>query len=135
MNLNDGEGTFLVTAQEGVAVDGLASYAAGVLAVEFAKACTGGKCSLPPGVVSVTRSGVSMVSNNHTRPDESPARTGMEALHERDYPLTTYKDSRDEENCQLHSAAGHGAAGPPMAAAIVEARFGVERRSASWCGG
>lgn len=78
MNLNEGEGTFFVTAQEGAAVDGLASYAAGVLAVEFAKACTGGKCSLPPGVVSVTRSGVTMELASGSFP------TGMTGIREVD---------------------------------------------------
>lgn len=39
-------------------IDGEA--AAGVLACEFAKACTGGKCRLPAAVTSISRQGVSM---------------------------------------------------------------------------
>ena len=37
----------------------MAAYAAGVLAMEFAKACTGGKCRLPANVTSISRQGVS----------------------------------------------------------------------------
>lgn len=35
-------------------------WAAGVLACEFAKACTGGKCRLPSSVVAIARQGVTM---------------------------------------------------------------------------
>jgi hypothetical protein len=54
------EDTFTVTYLNNVPVDGLGSYAAGVLACEFAKACSGQKCRLPSGVVALTRQGVSM---------------------------------------------------------------------------
>jgi hypothetical protein len=40
--------------------DGLGSWIAGIMAVEFAKSCTGGKCRLPAGVQSISRLGVSM---------------------------------------------------------------------------
>jgi len=39
-------------------------WAAGVLACEFAKACTGGKCRLPASVVTVSRQGVTMEMDN-----------------------------------------------------------------------
>lgn len=52
-------GTFSVTYLNAHAPDTLAAYAAGVLAVEFAKACTGSKCRLPSTVTAVTRQGVS----------------------------------------------------------------------------
>jgi len=42
--------------------DGL--WAVGVLAYEFSKACTGGKCRLPASVTSVTRQGVTMDFDN-----------------------------------------------------------------------
>lgn len=51
--------TFTVTYLRGYPVDPLGAYAAGVLAVEFAKACAGGKCRFPATVTSVTRAGVS----------------------------------------------------------------------------
>lgn len=54
----DGPGAFAVTYYNGFRVDGLASWVAGILAVEFAKSCTGGKCRLPSGVQSITRLGV-----------------------------------------------------------------------------
>lgn len=60
MSKDSGEGTFMVTYRRGAKPDGLAAYVAGVLAAEFAKACTGGTCRLPKGVTSVVRAGVSM---------------------------------------------------------------------------
>lgn len=56
----DAPGAFAVTYYNGYRVDGLASWVAGIMAVEFAKSCTGGKCRLPAGVQSITRLGVSM---------------------------------------------------------------------------
>lgn len=55
---DDQPGTFSVEYLNAHAPDSLAAYAAGVLAIEFAKACTGGKCRLPANVTSVTRQGV-----------------------------------------------------------------------------
>jgi hypothetical protein len=53
------EDTFAVTYLNSYPVDGLGAYAAGVLAMEYAKACTGkGTCRLPKGVTNVTRAGV-----------------------------------------------------------------------------
>jgi hypothetical protein len=52
-------GTFAVRYLNGHAPDSLAAYAAGVLAMEFAKACTGSKCRLPASVTAVSRQGVS----------------------------------------------------------------------------
>jgi len=53
-------GTMAVTYLNSYPVDGLGAYAAGVLACEFAKACSGKKCSLPPGVTDITRRGITM---------------------------------------------------------------------------
>jgi hypothetical protein len=52
--------TFSVTYINGFEPDSLAAYAAGLLANEFAKACTGKKCRLPSGVTTIVRQGVSM---------------------------------------------------------------------------
>jgi len=62
MTLPDTEpGTFSITYLNAHPVDEIGAYAAGILALEFAKACTNsGKCRLPPSVVSITRQGVSM---------------------------------------------------------------------------
>lgn len=57
-------GTFAVTYLRGIPVDGLGSYAAGVLACEYAAACSGSKCRLPSGVTNITRQGVSMEINS-----------------------------------------------------------------------
>lgn len=56
----DADGAFSVTYYQGAAPNDLTRYAAGLLAVEFYKACSGnGKsCSLPTGVTSVVRRGV-----------------------------------------------------------------------------
>ena len=60
LSLADTEvGTFSVTYLNAIPVDSLGQYAGGVLACEFAKACSGGKCRLPSGVTSVARQGVS----------------------------------------------------------------------------
>jgi hypothetical protein len=53
-------GTFAITYLNGIPVDEIGSYAAGVLACEFAKACSGLNCRLPANVTSITRQGVSM---------------------------------------------------------------------------
>jgi len=52
--------SFSVTYVNGPAPDGMGAYAAGVLACEFAKACSGGKCRLPSGVTAVVRQGVTL---------------------------------------------------------------------------
>lgn len=56
----DTSGTFVVTYYPGVAPNDLFRYAAGVLAVEFYKACKGKDCRLPGGVTSISRAGISM---------------------------------------------------------------------------
>lgn len=52
--------TFTVTYMNTHPPDGMAAYAAGVLAMEFAKACSGKKCSLPSGTTNVIRAGVTI---------------------------------------------------------------------------
>lgn len=53
-------GTFTVEYLPAEPVDGLGAYAAGLLACEFAKACSGKKCTLPSGVTQIVRQGVNM---------------------------------------------------------------------------
>ena len=58
---DDQPGTFSITYWNSAPPDSLGAYAAGVLAMEFAKACSGSnKCRLPTGVTSVVRAGISM---------------------------------------------------------------------------
>ena len=52
-------GSFCVTYVRGHVPDEVGCWVAGMLAQEFAKACTGGKCRLPSGVTTVSRQGVS----------------------------------------------------------------------------
>lgn len=60
MTLPDSEeGTFSITYLNSFPVDALGAYAVGILAMEYAKACTSGKCKLPTGVTSIVRQGVS----------------------------------------------------------------------------
>lgn len=61
--------TIEVTYLRGIPVDGLGSYAAGILACEYAKACSGGKCRLPAGVTEISRQGISMTIPSGAFPD------------------------------------------------------------------
>lgn len=70
MGLPDTEpGTFSITYLNSWPVDSLGAYAAGVLSMEFAKACTGGKCRLPAGVTSIVRQGVAIEVAGGTFPN------------------------------------------------------------------
>lgn len=61
MNLPDTEpGTFSVTYLYGAEPPLVGIHAAGQLACELYKACTGGECSLPTGVTRITRQGVTI---------------------------------------------------------------------------
>jgi hypothetical protein len=59
----DKPGTFAVSYIQGFAPDNLAAWSAGLLAVEFAKACKGEKCVLPRGVQSISRQGIGLTIN------------------------------------------------------------------------
>lgn len=55
------DGTFVVTYYRGMAPNEMSRYAAGILAAEFFKACTGAKgCRLPKGVTTVVRGGTTI---------------------------------------------------------------------------
>lgn len=54
------DGTWSITYLNAYPVDVNASYAAGLLACEYAKACSGGSCSLPSGVREIARQGITM---------------------------------------------------------------------------
>lgn len=56
----DGDNSFGVSYYSGVAPNDLLRYAAGLLAAEYYKACTGKQCRLPQGVTNVTRNGITM---------------------------------------------------------------------------
>lgn len=61
LSANPGDlGTVTITYLPGLRPDSSGLWAAGLLACEFAKACTGGKCRLPRAVTSVARQGVTM---------------------------------------------------------------------------
>ena len=62
-------GTFSVTYLNAYPVDSLGAYAAGTLAMEYAKACGGGRCRLPAGVTTVVRQGVTMEIASGAFPD------------------------------------------------------------------
>ena len=53
-------GTLGITYLPGILPDTAALWAAGVLACEFSKACSGAKCRLPSSVSSISRQGVTM---------------------------------------------------------------------------
>lgn len=59
MNVDvDQPGSFAITYQRGVAVPRAGQIAAGELAAEFAKACSGAECALPQQMASLSRNGV-----------------------------------------------------------------------------
>jgi hypothetical protein len=65
MTANPGEpGTLSITYVPGIIPDSSALWAAGVLACEFSKACTGGKCRLPSSVTTIARQGLTMTMSS-----------------------------------------------------------------------
>lgn len=76
-------GTLTITYVPGILPSDAALWAAGTLACEYAKACTGGKCRLPSGVTSVARQGVSFAISTGMFPD------GMTGIREVDAYLTS----------------------------------------------
>ena len=77
-------GTFAVTYLNALPVTPLGEYAAGLLACEFAKACSGGKCRLPSGVTAITRQGITMDLAIGVFPD------GLTGIHEVDAYVALY---------------------------------------------
>src|SRR5262245_27247636 len=70
MNLPLGEpGTLGITYIPGIVPDAAGLWAAGILACEFAKACSGQKCRLPSSVTSVTRQGVTYMMGTSMYPN------------------------------------------------------------------
>lgn len=82
------DGTFSVTYLNSHPVDTLGAYAAGVMAMEFAKACTGGKCRLPSSVTAVVRQGVSFEIMSGAFPD------GLTGIREVDTYLAMWNPGR-----------------------------------------
>lgn len=62
-------GTFSVTYLNAYPVDSQGAFAAAVLAMEFSKACSGGKCRLPSGVTQIARQGITMTISTGAFPD------------------------------------------------------------------
>lgn len=56
----DEEGSFIVTMTQGWPADPALNFAAGLLAMEYVKACTNQKCKLPGNAVQVARAGVTI---------------------------------------------------------------------------
>ncbi|MCL1900580.1 MAG: hypothetical protein FWG11_08750 [Promicromonosporaceae bacterium] len=79
MSADDNQaGTWSVTFTPGQRVDALGSFAAGILAGEFAKACSGASCRLPAGVTQLARGGVTMTLAGDSFPE------GMTGIREVD---------------------------------------------------
>jgi hypothetical protein len=102
MNLPADEvGTWSVTYYRGTGPNSLLDYAAGVLAFEFSKACSGQDCRLPAGVTSVSRQGVSfqiqtgLFQNGFTGIQEVDAIVGLyNPGHLKAPPYVTSPDAR-----------------------------------------
>jgi hypothetical protein len=56
----DAQGSFIVSYYPNLAPNDLLRYAAGMLAIEYYKACSGAQCRLPSGVTNVSRAGLTM---------------------------------------------------------------------------
>lgn len=98
MALADTEvGTFSITYLNAWPVDALGAYAAGVLASEFAKACTGGKCRLPASVTAVSRQGISMQIAAGAFPD------GFTGIREIDAYIALYNPTPIRQAVQVYS--------------------------------
>lgn len=54
------EDTFSVTYLNAYPVDAIGAYAAGIMAMEYGRACGGGSCRLPAGVTTVVRQGLAI---------------------------------------------------------------------------
>lgn len=81
-------GTWSVTYLNAYEVDALGAYAAGVLACEFAKACSGASCRLPSNVTQVVRQGIAMTILPGTFPD------GVTGIREVDTYIRTWNPGR-----------------------------------------
>ena len=62
----DEVGAFAITYQQGIPVPRAGQIAAGLLACEFAKACSGADCVLPQQIASMTRNGVEIQVSDPT---------------------------------------------------------------------
>lgn len=71
------EGTWSVTYRQGVPVDGQGALAAGILAGQYVRACTGADCDLPKTVTQIVRNGVTMTMAPGSFPG---GRTGIRAV-------------------------------------------------------
>jgi hypothetical protein len=80
----DAMGSFIVSYHPGVAPNDLFRYAAGVLAVEFFRACSGKDCRLPSGVTNISRAGMTMEISPGTFPG------GMTGIPEVDAVIRVY---------------------------------------------
>lgn len=76
-------GTMSIEYVPGIVPSAAGLWAAGTLACEFTKACTGGKCRLPSSVTSVARQGVQFTMSTGMFPD------GMTGIREVDAYLTS----------------------------------------------
>ncbi len=95
--------TFSITYLPTHEVDGLGAWAAGILAVEFAKACAGSKCRLPLGTTAVVRQGVSLTITPGMFPD------GFTGIREVDTYIALWNPNGDKVRSQVWSPDTRGA--------------------------
>lgn len=96
-------GTWSVTYLRGYQVDEAGAWAAGLLAMEFAKACRGDKkCRLPNNVQSVTRQGVTLELVTGTFPG------GMTGIREVDAWVALWNPNHLTQQPQVWSPSANG---------------------------
>lgn len=77
------EGTWSVSYVQGVAVDGQGALAAGALAGQYVRACTGGDCDLPTTVTQIVRNGVTVTMAPGAFPNGKTGIKSVDAYLER----------------------------------------------------
>src|SRR5690606_33047777 len=99
----DAEGSFSVLYTAGMQVDDLGAFAAGKLAMEFAKACTSnGKCSLPSSVRQIARQGVTYEIQAGAFPD------GFTGIREVDLYIESVNPYRQKMPPRIFAIDGQG---------------------------
>ncbi|QOC56025.1 head-to-tail adaptor [Gordonia phage Clown] len=88
----DEAGSFIIEYQRGILVPPEGQFAAGVLAVDLLRGVQGGECSLPSGITSISRQGLSMEVD--PRAFFAEGLTGIEAVDEWIMAVNPYKSRR-----------------------------------------
>lgn len=93
------EGTFSVTYARGTALPKAGEIAAGILACEFAKACTGTACALPSNLSSLARQGIEVTMIDPT----DALQAGYTGLPDVDLWIRTVNPNKQTSRTRVYS--------------------------------